>query len=184
MKCIRSLSSVALVSFLSLNSGVAMSKGLEQVSNPALSTQTQPVIIDQFNPFGLLRDTVRTVEQVNQIRLREQRRQEAERRRQELEAARREAAEQKRLEAQRQQQYFESLSPEKQQAYLAEQKARKAERDQAQLNLLMGIGSLLMFGGSSGGSKPAQSSYEDAPDTVCGYNTDASGNLVYNCRNR
>jgi hypothetical protein len=91
MKCIRSLSSIALVSFLSINSGVAMSKVPEQVPQQTSSAQTEPMII--ANPFRMIQEGVRTVDQINQIRLREQRRQEAERRRQEQEAPRREATE-------------------------------------------------------------------------------------------
>ncbi|HEY9814147.1 MAG TPA: hypothetical protein V6D31_11545, partial [Candidatus Sericytochromatia bacterium] len=92
MKCVHGLSSVALVSFLSINSGVAMSKVPEQVLNPTSSAQTQPMII--ANPLRIIRDGIRTVDQINQIRLREQRRQEQE-------AAQRQAAEQRRLEAER-----------------------------------------------------------------------------------
>lgn len=123
MKCIHGLFSVALVSFLSVNSGVAMSKVTEQVPNQTSSAQTEPAIV--ANLFRTIRDSVETIDRVNQIRLREQRRQEAERRRQELEAARREAIERQRLEAERRQQYFESLSPEEKEAYLAEQRARQ-----------------------------------------------------------
>ena len=39
--------------------------------------------------------------------------------------------EQQRLEAERRQKYFESLSPEEQQAYIQEQRAMQARRDQA-----------------------------------------------------
>jgi len=147
MKCIRGLSGVALVSFLSVNSGVAMSKVIEQEPNPTSSAQTKPMII--ANPFRIFQDTVRVVETVNQIRLREQRRQEAERRRQELEVARREATEQQRLEAQQRQQYFESLSPEEQQAYLTEQKAKKAQRDRVAHIFVLGVAAM-MFGGGGG----------------------------------
>lgn len=151
MKRVRSLSTVALVSFLSLNAGSAMSKVIEQVPNVTPSAQTQPTIIAQFNLPGWIRDAGQVVNTVNQIRLQEQRRQEAERRRQELEAARREATEQQRLEAQRRQQYFESLSPEEKQTYLAEQKVKQAQRDQVANMVVLGIAAM-MFGGGSGSS--------------------------------
>ncbi len=83
MKFIRGLSSITLLSCLSVSSGAAVAKVTEQVSNPTSFAQTEPVII--ANPFRTIRETIRTVDQVNQIRLREQRRQEVERRRQELE---------------------------------------------------------------------------------------------------
>jgi hypothetical protein len=103
MKCVRGLSIVALVSFLSANPGVAMSKVAEQVPNPTSSGQTEPVMIADI--FRDIQRGIQTLDQVNQIRLREQRRQEAKRRRQELEAARREATEQQRIEAERRRQY-------------------------------------------------------------------------------
>ena len=149
MKCIHGLSSVALVSFLSVNSGVAMSKVPEQVPNSTSSAQTEPMII--ANPLRIIREGVRTVDQINQIRLREQRRQEQE-------AAQRQAAEQRRLEAERRQRYFESLSPEAQQAYLAEQKQREMERT----ILMLRIGSML-FGGASNGAGAGT----DQEDRVC-----------------
>lgn len=153
MKCVRGLSGAALVSFLSIHSGVAMSKVPEQVPkqvpNATSPAQTQPMII--ANPFKVIQDAVRTVDTINQIRLREQHRQEAERRRQELEAARREATEQQRLEAEQRRQYFESLSPEEKEAYLTEQRARRAQQADKTAALL-----LLMLGAFSGGSGSTQ----------------------------
>jgi hypothetical protein len=52
MKCARDLSSAALVYFLSVHSGVAISKVPEQVPNATSSAQTQPMII--ANPFGII----------------------------------------------------------------------------------------------------------------------------------
>jgi hypothetical protein len=149
MKCIRGLSSVALVSFLSINSGVALSKVPEQVPNPTSSAQAEPMII--ANPLRIIRDGIRTVDQLNQIRLREQRRQEQE-------AAQREAAEQRRLEAEREQRYFDSLSPEQQQAYLAEKKQRELET----MNRM--LGGLMLFGVLSNGAGTDQ---QDDDDRVC-----------------
>lgn len=157
MKCVRGLSSVALASFFSFQPGIVMSKVVEQVPEATSSAQTQPMII--ANPFRIIQDAVRTVDTVNQIRLREQRRQEAERRQQELEAARREATEQQRLEAEQRRQYFESLSPEEQQAYLAEQRARKVQRDKT-ANLFLLMMGAMMFGGSGTGQ-------QDDDDRVC-----------------
>lgn len=83
MKLIHRLSSITLVSCLCISSGAAVAKVTEQVSNPTSSAQTEPVRI--ANLFRTIQRGVQTVDQVNQIRLREQRRQEVERRRQELE---------------------------------------------------------------------------------------------------
>jgi hypothetical protein len=150
MKCVRGLSIVALVSFLSANPGVAMGKGIEQVPNSTLSGQTKPAVM--ANIFQTIQKTIQTVDQVNQIRLREQRRQEEKRRRRELEAARREATEQQRLEAEHRRQYFENLSPEEQKTYLAEQEVKKAQADKAAALLLM-----MLFVGSTGSSDGAGS---------------------------
>jgi hypothetical protein len=171
MKCVRVVSSIALASFLSTNAGIglAVSKVSEVQPHSTPSRQTAPF---QVAIFGKIRDAIRTVDQINQIRLREQRRQEAERkqqewlqlqeqRRQELEAARQAATEQQRLEAERQRQYFESLPPEKKEAYLADQRARKAQRDQTANLVLLTIGAM-MFGGTGSGT-----GQQDDDDRVC-----------------
>lgn len=161
MKFIWGLSGVAIVSCLSLNSGVAMGKATEQVSNPTSPSRAEPVMIADF--FRIFQDAVQTIQQVDQaIDLVDSVIQQ-ENRRQELEAARQAATEQDRLEAERRQQYFESLSPEQQQAYIEEQRAMQAQRDQAANLFLLGVMSL-MFGGSSSESEPAASPYEDAPE--------------------
>ncbi|NJO64610.1 MAG: DUF1682 domain-containing protein [Richelia sp. RM2_1_2] len=58
-----------------------------------------------------------------------------EKRQEERKAAQRAAIEKRRLQAERQRQYFESLSPEEQKAYVARQRAAQ----QQQMNLLFGI---------------------------------------------
>jgi multidrug efflux pump subunit AcrA (membrane-fusion protein) len=172
MKCVRVVSSIALVSFLSTNAGVglAVSKVPEVQTHSNPSSQTSP---SKVAIFTIIRDAIRTGEQINQIRLREERRQaaekrrqELERRRQELEAARRAATEQQRLEAERRRQYFESLSPEEQQAYLTEQRARRAQSDGAAGLLIL----MLLAGGMmSGGGETSQPTPEIDP--CAGYST-------------
>ncbi|NJM20840.1 MAG: hypothetical protein HC907_20035 [Richelia sp. SM1_7_0] len=66
MKYVRGLSGFALVSFLSFQSGVAMSKVPEQVPSTTSSAQTQPVII-AGNPFKIIRDAVRKTDEVKKI---------------------------------------------------------------------------------------------------------------------
>lgn len=153
MRYIHGLLSVALVSSLSINSGVAMGRGIEQVPNPNSSEQTEPLIMADF--FRDIQRVIQTVDQVNQIRLQEQRRQE-------LEAARQAATEQQRLEAERRRQYFESLSPEQKETFLAEQRARREQADSAAAQFL-----LMLFGGSSG----SDSSSEEGENT-----------RIYSCR--
>jgi hypothetical protein len=135
MRRVHGLLSIALASFLSINSGVAMGRGIEQVPNPTSSDQTEPMIMADF--FRDIQRTIQTIDQVNQIRLREERRQE-------LEAARQAATEQQRLETERRRQYFESLSPEQKEAFLAEQRARREQADQSAALFLM-----MLFQGSS-----------------------------------
>jgi thiol:disulfide interchange protein len=165
MKYIRRLSGIALVSVLTLNSGVAMARGLDQAPTPTSSAQAEPLQAEPLmmanNIFRRMIRFPRPVNQTNQAIIREQRRQEYERRKQErmqayelrkqeLEVARREATEQQRLEAERRQQYFESLSPEQKQAYLAEQRARREQADKvAALFIMMFLGGI---GSSDGGS--------------------------------
>jgi hypothetical protein len=132
------------------------------------------------------RERERRAEELRQQReLRKlQRQQELERRQQALEAARQAATERQRLEAERRRQYFESLSPEQKQAYIAEQKARQAQREQVANLFVLWVGTMLLSG-SLGESQPVQPSYEYIPpDTVCGSHNDANGNLTYSCRQR
>jgi TolA-binding protein len=82
MQCVRSLSGVALVSFLSFQPGVAMSKVVEQVQNPTQSTQTIAV-----DPFKIIEREQRRLDREQRKREREERieRQRQERERQRLE---------------------------------------------------------------------------------------------------
>lgn len=179
MKFIHNLSGVALVSCLCANSGSAIARAMEQASNPLSPVQMEPVLVAGF--FDDIEDAVQTIQQVDQVVDSVNSLVEQENRRRELEAAREAANEQERLEAERRQRYFESLSPEEQQAYIEEQQAMQAQRDQA-ANLFMLMVFSSMFGGSSSEPEPVQSQYEDIPDSVCGYNYDDGGNLVYSCR--
>jgi hypothetical protein len=161
MKYIRRLSGLALASVLTLNSGVAMARGLDQEPTPVSSAQAEPLQAEPLMMANIFRRFIRIprpVNQINQIIIREQRKQEYERRqqerlrayelrKQELEVARREATEQQRLEAEQRQRYFESLSPEEKQAYLAEQRARREQADKTAALFMM-----MLFGGGSGSS--------------------------------
>jgi hypothetical protein len=165
MKYIRRLSGLALVSILTLNSGVAMARGLDQAPTPISSAQAEPLQAEPVMMANIFRRFIRIprpVNQINQIIIREQRKQEYERRqqermrayelrKQELEVARREATEQQRLEAEQRQRYFESLSPEQKQAYLAEQRARREQADKVAVLFIMTM-FLGGMGSSDGGS--------------------------------
>lgn len=152
MRCI-GWSSVALVSILTFNSGVALSKGIEQqvpVSSSNSSSQTEPVkMANIFNTIQRINQTA------NQNKLREERRQQAEERKRQQEIARQEALEKRRLEVERRRQYFESLSPEQKQAYIKEQRAAQARRDEAAAAILM-----MIFSNSS-------SSNQQDDDRIC-----------------
>ena len=125
--------SIALVSILTLNSGAAMSKGIE---NSSISdTSVKPESVKMANIFQTIQDINQMVNTVNQVKLQEERRQQAEQRKQQREIARTEALEKRRLEAERRRQYFESLSPEQQQAYIKEQRAAQARQAEAALSL-------------------------------------------------
>jgi hypothetical protein len=171
MKCIQRLSSIALVSCLTyasfgtFNSAAAISKGTEDLPSQASSTQAEPVAIAQLKLPSVIRGATRTVKQLERIRAqqkrraeflrrkqeweakREDRKAEILRRQQELEVARRDATEQQRLEAERRQQYFESLSPEQKEAYLAEQRARREQADKVAALVMM-----MIFAGGFGSS--------------------------------
>lgn len=152
MKFIR-LSSVVLVSVLTLNSGVAMSKNIDQTPSPTPSDQTKPLMM--ANIFFDLRNPIQTI---IRVLTNEERREARERERQQLEVARREATEQQRLEAEQRQRYFESLSPEEKKTYLAEQRARREQADKAAALFLL----MLLGGGlGSGDSESNQSEQND-----------------------
>ena len=163
MKFIRRLSSITLVSCLCVSSGAAMAKVTEQVSNPTSSAPTEPVII--ANPLRRIQDAVRTIREVDQTVDSVTSLIEQQNRRRELEAARKAATERERLEAERRQRYFESLSPEEQQAYIEEQRAQ-SQSDRAAA-ILVPWAALFMLGGLSSEPAQAESSYdryEDAPE--------------------
>ncbi|TVP65881.1 MAG: hypothetical protein EA342_13315 [Leptolyngbya sp. LCM1.Bin17] len=120
----------------------------------AVTDPAEPVMV--ANLGNILRDVNRGAQQVQQEIQRQQREQERrereaarQRQRQEQEAARQAATERRRLEAERQRQYFESLTPEQQQAYLAEQRARQAAQAEAAARIMWWF---LENGDSSGNS--------------------------------
>lgn len=63
MKFIRGLSGVALVYCLSSNTGVAVAKVNEQVSDPTSRSQTESVMVADL--FNILQDAVETIESVD-----------------------------------------------------------------------------------------------------------------------
>ena len=158
-----SWSSIALVSILTLNSGAAMSKGIENVSISDISVKTESV--KMANIFQTIQRVNQTVNTVNQINLREERRQQAEQRKQQREIARKEALEKRRLEAERRRQYLESLSPEQRQAYIKKQRAAQAKRDEVAAQLL-----LMIFSSGSGSTQQDNGRY-----FTCSAGSDSNG---------
>lgn len=151
MKRICTLSSIALISLLNAAPCLALN---ELSSNQSTS---QPKVT---RVAGLFDDVVNTVERERKNQQRRKRQRDRERarqerlerqnarrkareermeayrkRREEREAARQAAIEKRRLQAERQRQYFESLSPEEQKAYVARQRAAQ----QQQMKLFFGI---------------------------------------------
>lgn len=133
-----------------------------QDTNQAVADSSEPVMV--ANLSNIFRDVNRGVQEVQrdtqrqqreqERRLRtEQRRQQAEQRRQQAEERRQRIAEQNRLEAERRRQYFESLSPEQQQAFLEEQRARRAQAEEAAtIFLIQVLTESLRTGGPSSGN--------------------------------
>jgi hypothetical protein len=179
MKYIRRLSGITLVSILTLKSGVAMARGLDQAPTPVSSAQAESLQAEPLMMANIFRRFIRLprpVNQLNRIIIREQQKQESERRqqerlrayelrKQELEVARREATEQQRLEAEQRQQYFESLSPEEKEKYLAEQRARREQSDKAAALVLLMIFSGAFGSGDSGSNQSGPEQYDPCPYT-------------------
>ena len=144
------LPALALASLLGATPGSAAASAPTQTTTDA----SEPVMV--ANLGNILRDINRGAQQVQQEIQRQQREQQRREREaarqqqiQEREAARQAAAERQRLEAERQRQYFESLTPEQQQAYLAEQRARQAAQAEAAARIMWWF---LENGDSSGNS--------------------------------
>jgi len=96
-------------------------------------------------------------------RAEQQRQRTAERRQQNAERTQR-IAEQRRLEAERRRQYFESLSPEQQQAYLAQQRALRQQADQAAALFWIWILSNSLSSGGSGSGASQSPDYYIVPN--------------------
>uniref|UniRef100_A0A832M4A7 DUF1682 domain-containing protein n=1 Tax=Oscillatoriales cyanobacterium SpSt-402 TaxID=2282168 RepID=A0A832M4A7_9CYAN len=147
--------STAVIYCISVNPVAAIDVISEYGSRSTQTIATNPLKIIEREQRRLEREQ-RKREREERMELRrterEQRRlqnqQELEQRQKELEAARQAATEQQRLEAERRRQYFESLSPEAQKAYLAEQQAQRAQANKAAALFL-----LMLFAGGSGSSQ-------------------------------
>lgn len=156
MKFLVALSSLTLVSLSSVAPSLAANQASSRSPEQPLSNQSCPnaskkIQVAQFR----IPDVIRTIDQGLDIKEQEQRRQEERERRQQLELERRErveaqkqrevelaaarqaATEQQRIEADRRRQYFESLSPEQKQAYIAEQRAQQQRANEVAAKLFM-----------------------------------------------
>lgn len=156
------------------------------VANPleapqALNTTHLSVQNFQESPVSTHYLLAQTPREVNRIRLQqqaeayrrraeerrrraEQQRQQAQERRQRYEERQQRIAEQHRLEAERRRRYFESLSPEQQQAYLARQRALRQQADQAAALFWIWILSNGLSSGGSGSAPSRSPDYYVVPD--------------------
>lgn len=147
MKLIVSLSSLALISLSNVAPSFAAIQSTSRssaqpVSSQSFSHPTQPVQV-----AGIF-DVIRGIDQTLGIVEREKRRAEERKQREEREAtrkklqeeaaeARQKASEQQRLEADRRQKYYESLSPEQKEAYIAEQREKQKRNAEVSAALFM-----------------------------------------------
>jgi flagellar biosynthesis GTPase FlhF len=154
MKCVTSFSLVALVSFLNATPGFAIAQSSSsQTSDNRADTIQLAGIFDVIDRGLNIIDRERQREEARQKReqqeierqereaARERERQERleaqKKREEEFAAARKKATEQQRLEADRRQKYFDSLSPEQQKAYIAEQRAKQERASEMAAKLFM-----------------------------------------------
>lgn len=162
MKLVNSLTTVAFFSLSSIFPCFVLGQPTSALSGESSAIQIkyqdhleEQVKSEPIRVAGIFRDILRVAddaldlaEQERQRReereARERREQErlareeeARRRQEEYEEARRVAAEEERLEAVRRREYFESLSPEQQEVFLAEQEARQSEADTAAMLFLL-----------------------------------------------
>lgn len=133
MKFIVSLSSLALISFSNIAPCLAANQIRDRAPNQSSSSQSLPSAT-QTTQIAIFGDVIRIIDsgldiveqekrRAEERTRREQQEQERQKRQEEAQAARKEATEKQRIEADRRQKYFESLSPEEQKAYIAEQRA-------------------------------------------------------------
>lgn len=156
------------------------------VTNPLEAPQTlstAPLVVQNFqeSPASTHYLLAQTSREANRIRLQqqteayrrraeerrrraEQQRQQAQERRQRNEERGQRIAEQRRLEAERQRRYFESLSPEQQQAYLAQQRALRQQANQAAAAFWIWVLSNSLSSGGSGSAPSRSPDYYVVPD--------------------
>ncbi|BAU44839.1 hypothetical protein [Leptolyngbya sp. O-77] len=156
------------------------------VTNPleapqALNTAHLPIQSLQESPASTHYLLAQTPREANRIRLQqqaeayrrraeerrrraEQQRQQAQERRQRNAERGQRIAEQRRLEAERQRRYFESLSPEQQQAYLARQRALRQQANQAAAAFWIWVLSNSLSSGGSGSAPSRSPDYYVVPD--------------------
>lgn len=119
----------------------------------------------EANRIRLQQQTEAYRQRAEQRRLRaEQLRQQSQERRQRNEERGQRIAEQRRLEAERQRRYFESLSPEQQQAYLARQRALRQQANQAAAAFWIWVLSNSLSSGGSGTAPSRSPDYYVVPD--------------------
>lgn len=146
----------------SLLVGPTSASAATQSTTQTLPHSSETVLV--ANLGTILRDINRGVQQVQREIERQQREQERREREavrqqqiQEQEADRQAAAERQRLEAERERQYFESLTPEQQQAYMAERRARQA----AQAEMMTELFILLIGSGDDAGNSSNSNTMDD-----------------------
>lgn len=154
MKTIFSLSTtaVAIGSLLNPAPSFALNQSSSRLHIQSLPDQADAIEIAQFGDFlrrvpGIpdeVRETVDTVEEIRDVVDKWQEGERAERERQRrqeaLEAERIAAIEEQRLETERRRQFFEGLSPEQREAYIAEQRTRQDMAAQMILMLFASMG--------------------------------------------
>lgn len=143
------LPTLALASWLGTAPGLAAAQiTAAQTATQAVPPASEPVLV--ANLGNILRDINRGAQDMQRELQRQQQRQERE-------AARQGAAERQRLETERQRLYFESLTPEQQQAYIAERRARQAAQAQVMTELFI----LLIGSGDDAGNSSNSNSMDD-----------------------
>lgn len=150
------LPTLALASWLGTAPGLAAAQiTAAQTATQAVPPASEPVLV--ANLGNILRDINRGAQDMQRELQRQQQRQEREAARQGAAERQRLETERQRLEAERQRLYFESLTPEQQQAYIAERRARQAAQAQVMTELFI----LLIGSGDDAGNSSNSNSMDD-----------------------
>jgi flagellar biosynthesis GTPase FlhF len=177
MKFIVSLSSLALISLSSVSPCLAANQVISRSAEPSLSSHSLPSAAKTIQVAGLFDSVNKVLNTVEREKTRAEQRADRERarrtRQERMEAAQKQRAERAAAMAAKREQerkYFESLTPEQQKQYIAQQRARQ-EQQARQMLLMLGVFGAAMGGNSTASPQQTQEYYHIENTSTPSYNS-------------